>query len=180
MWPAFIATVALDAFIGHQLPPAGETEGAFAAGLAGLVLNTLCVILLLRPLAALLRRRRPDLPLIVARDHAGTAVVIAVSAILLTAGLIHHSSIVNDQRATREAIVRAQAFIGDRAPAEFRQDLAYVSVFAIEPGRLYRACVPGRTDGRTYCVIVDTQAPFQTSVTFSGYEPNSTFSIGTN
>src|SRR5579871_6907498 len=85
MWPAFVATVALDGVIGHHLPPAGETEGAFAGALAGLVLNVICVILLSRPVAALLRRMRPDLPLIVARDRAGTAIVAAVALALLGA-----------------------------------------------------------------------------------------------
>jgi hypothetical protein len=180
MWPAFVAAVAADAFIGTQLPPAGESEGLYAAALAGLVLNTLGVILLSRPLAAIVRRRRPDLPLIVARDYAGTTIVAGVTAALLAAGLIHHGRVVGDARAMREAVIRAQAFIGDRAPAEFRRHVEFVSMFAIEPSHLFRACVPGQSDRRTYCVIVDTRLPFGRDVRFAGYEPNAVFSTGVN
>lgn len=180
MWPAFVAAIGVDALIGTQLPPAGESEGVFAAAVAGLVLNTLGVILLSRPVAALVRRRRPDLPLVVARDYAGTAIVAGVATVLLAVGLIHHGRVLGDARAMREAVLRAQAYIGDRAPAEFRRHIEFVSVFAIEPSHLFRACVPGLDDNRTYCVIVDTSQPFGRGVRFAGYEPNSTFSMGVN
>jgi hypothetical protein len=178
MWPAFVAAIAVDAVIGTELPPAGESEGVYAAALAGLVLNTLAVILLSRPLAGLLRRRRPDLPAVVARDYAGTAVIVAVALGLLAAGLVHHGRVLRDSRAMREAVVRAQAFIGDHAPAEFRGNVQWVSMFTIQSGSLYRACVPSAATGRTYCVIVDTRKPFAHSVNFDGYEPNSVFSSG--
>jgi hypothetical protein len=115
---------------------------------------------------------------VVARDYAGTTIVAAVACALMAAGLIHHGRVVGDARAMREAVVRAEAYIGDRAPAEFRRHLGFVSVFAIEPSHLFRACVPGR--GRTYCVIVDTGLPFGRDVRFAGYEPNTTFSTGVN
>ena len=56
----------------------------------------------------------------------------------------------------QDAIKRAQAYIGDRAPAEFRRNLAYVDTFAIQPGSIYRTCVPSDYRRRTYCVIVKT------------------------
>ena len=97
---------------------------------------------------------------------------------LLAAGLIHHPTIVQHRRAMRDAIVRAQAWIGDRAPAEFRRNVQWVSTFTIEPGHLFRTCVPSDRRARTYCVIVDTALPFARSVRFAGYEPNSVFSEG--
>src|SRR5271167_1536904 len=132
LWPAFATLILVDALLGHALPPTGESQSAFAAALLGLVLNLIGVILLSRPLGALLRRVRPDLPDIVARDYAGTAVVLSVTAVLLLAGVFHRSSVTAHERAMRDAIVRAQAWIGDRAPAEFRRDLGLVSAFAIE------------------------------------------------
>jgi hypothetical protein len=180
MWPAFIAATVADAIIGNRLPPTGDSEALVAAGLAGLVLNVIGVILLRRPLGALLRRRRPDLPRVVAADYAGTTVVTGIAALLLLAGLLHHSNVMSNRRAMQDAIKRAQAFIGDRAPDEFRRNLEYVSTFAIQPGSLYRACVPSIKTARTYCVIVDTHKPFASSVRFGGYEPNSTFSEGVN
>ena len=80
----------------------------------------------------------------------------------------------------QDAIVRAQAYIGDRAPTEFRRNLQWVSTFTIQPGSIYRACVPSLDGRRTYCVVVDTSLPFERSVRFSGYESNATFSTGVN
>jgi hypothetical protein len=150
------------------------------AALVGLVLNLIAVILLSRPLSLLLRRRRRDLPTVVARDYAGTTVVLAITLALLTAGLIHHSTVMSDRSALKDAVARAQAWIGDRAPPEFRRNVQYVSTFAIEPGRIYRECVPSALNSRTYCVIVDEHQPFPSSVRFSGYEPNALFGEGVN
>ncbi len=180
MWPTFVLAVVADAIIGHALPPSGDSETAVAAAIAGLVLNTLGVIVLSFPLAALIRRRRRDLPMVVARDYAGTAIVAAVTVVLLGVGLSHHSTVTRDASAQRDAIVRAQAYIGDRAPDVFRRNLQWVSVYPIEPGSIYRACVPSVDGLRTYCVIVNTRLPLARSVTFSGYEPNSLFSEGVN
>ena len=80
----------------------------------------------------------------------------------------------------QDAITRAQAWIGDRAPAEFRRNLEFVSTVAIEPGRVYRTCVPSVDGRRTYCVIVNTNLPFAQSVSFAGYESNAVFAQGTN
>jgi hypothetical protein len=180
LWPAFAAATVADAAIGHGLPLTGEGEALAAAVVVGLVLNLVAIVVLSWPLGALVRRARPDMPTIVARDYAGTIAVMAIAVLLLAGGLVHHASVVHDRNAMRDATVRAQAFIGDQAPAEFRSNLEWVSMFAIEPGSLYRACVPGRQTGRTYCVIVDERRPFATSVRFGGYEPNSLFSEGVN
>jgi hypothetical protein len=179
MWPAFVGLIAVDAVIGHLLPPAGEKQTLVAAALAGLLLNLVGVILLSRPIGALIRRRRPDLPRSVARDYGGTAVVLTVTTVLLVAGLAHRSSITSEQATMRDAIVRAEAFIGDRAPDEFRRNVKLIDTVAIEPGSIYRMCVPGVHGIRTYCVIVNTQLPFARSVRFAGYEPNSSLAAGT-
>lgn len=180
MWPVFMLATLADAVIGRLLPPSGDGQAVMSALLLGLILNLLAIVVVSRPTAVVLRRRRPDLPLVVARDYAGTAVIATVTAALLAVGVVHHQRIVSDQRALDDAVVRAQAFIGARAPAEFRQNVALVNMFAIQPGRLYRACVPSGRDARTYCVVVDTTRPFPGGVTFSGYEPNSIFSEGAN
>ena len=179
LWPVFVAMTIVDAVIGHLLPPAGDTQTLFAAALLGLVGNVLAVLLLSRPLGALLRRSRPDLPGFVARNYAGTGAVVFVAIVLLSIGLVHHSSIISDRRSMEEAIVRAQAYIGDRAPAAFRRNVQMTSTYAIEPGAIYRVCVLSVDRRRTYCVVVKTQLPFEHSVTFAGYEPNSMFSLGT-
>src|SRR5205085_7891768 len=131
-----------DALIGHLWPPAGETQTLIGAALVGCFLSQIALVLLRAPGAALIRRRRPDLPRVVARDYAGTAAIMTVTALLLIAGLVHRPTIDAHRRAMNDAIARAQAWIGDRAPADFRRNDAHVSTCTIEPGRLYRTCVP--------------------------------------
>ncbi len=118
------------------------------------------------------------MPLLIARNYAGMFVVGLVTVAIALVGLAHHADVMGNQRAMRDAIVRAQAFIGDRAPPTFRRNLEWIDMFAIEPGRIYRACVPSQDGRRTYCVVVDEQLPLASSVRFSGYEPNATFSEG--
>jgi hypothetical protein len=115
---------------------------------------------------------------VVARNYAGTSVVIAVSALILAVGLLHHASVVSNEQALQDATTRAEAWIGDRAPAEFRRNVMLSNTFAIEPGSIYRTCVPGRDGRRSYCVIVRTNLPVARSVRFDGYEPNSVFARG--
>jgi len=179
LWPTFIALTVADAVVGHALPPAGTSETLMAAALLALVANLLAVLLLSRPFGHLLRRVRRDMPTVVARDYAGTVVVLAVTAVIVAVGLAHQSAIQASQRATRDAIARAQAWIGDRAPDEFRRNLQFVSLLTIQPGTIYRACVLNGAGTKSYCVIVNRNLPFGRSVTFSGYEPNSVLGAGT-
>jgi hypothetical protein len=105
-------------------------------------------------------------------------VVLLVTVSLLSAGLLHHSQVARDNRALQDAIARAVAFIGDRAPAEFRANLGRSSTYEIQPGTIYRTCVRNRAGTRTYCVVVKRNLPFHRSVSFAGYEPNAALSQG--
>jgi hypothetical protein len=177
MWPSFALLTIADAVIGHELPPAGDTQTVVAAALLGCAFNIAGVVVLSWPLSKLLRRARPDLPQIVARDYAGTAVMSILAIALFVVGLAHRSAVIAHRDALREATVRAEAFIGDRAPAEFRRDAAEINTFTIQPGSMYRSCVAGG-DGRSYCVIVRPQLPLDQSVRYAGGEPNSVFASG--
>lgn len=178
MWPAFVAGIAVDAAIGHLLPPAGDSQKLGGAALVGCFFNLVAVVLASWPLGVLIRRRRPDMPRFVARDYGGTIAIVIVSLGLVLAGFAHHPTITAHRQARRDAIVRAQAFIGDRAPEPYRHNLEFVDVYAIEPGRMYRICVPSGHDGRFYCVVVDSGQPFPSSVKFAGYESNAVFAQG--
>jgi hypothetical protein len=180
LWPTFVLATFVDGVLLHRYPAAGSSQTLAGGILAGLILNVIAVILLSRPGGALLRRVRPDFPVGVARNYAGAAAVGLVTAAMLTLGLLHHPTIVADQRAMNDAIARAQAFIGDRAPATFRANLSSTNTYAIQPGSVYRTCVFSQDGRRTYCVVVKTALPLAQSVTFDGYEPNSLFSQGTN
>ena len=180
LWPAFVAATAFDGVMGHALPLSGETQSVAGGLVMGLVLNLLAVLFCSRPLGAVLRRRRSDLPTLVARNYGGAFAVVSVAGILLAVGLLHRSTVIAHQRALQDAITRAEAFIGDRAPAAFRVNLTHLDTFTIEPGSIYRTCVPSVDGARTYCVIVRTWLPFARSVTFAGYESNATFAQGVN
>ncbi len=178
LWPAFAVLTVADAVIAHSLPPGGESQSLGGALMVSLFVNLIAVLLLSRPLGAVVRRYRKDLPAIVARDYGGRIALAGIAAITLAVGVAHHPVIVAHSHARDDAIKRAQAWIGARAPAEFRRNVEFVSTFTIEPGHIFRTCVPSDRGDRTYCVIVNDALPLEQSVRFDGYEPNSVFSEG--
>jgi 3-methyladenine DNA glycosylase Mpg len=116
----------------------------------------------------------------VARNYAGAAAVLVVSAGILGIGLLHRSTILDRQRMLDDVVARAEAYIGDRAPAAFRVNAAHTDTFTIQAGSVYRTCVPSSNGRRTYCVIVKPKLPLAQSVVFAGYEPNWLFAEGAN
>lgn len=175
LWPTFILAVVLDGLIVHALPMAGDTQTRVGGMVLGAVLNVIAVLLLSRPLGALLRRRRTDMPVGVARNYGGTVALGLVTLAMLGLGLLHHRGLVAQRTALRDAVLRAEAYIGDRAPPVFAANARYTDTYTIQSGQIYRTCVPNRAGNRTYCVIVKPR-----SVVFAGYEPNSVFASGTN
>ncbi len=178
LWPTFALVTVADGVIVHALPMVGSSQTLVGGVLAGLVANVLAVVLLSRPGGSLLRWHRRDLPVGVARNYAGTFAVALVSVSMLTLGLVHHPAMVAQQSALNDAIVRAQAFIGARAPAEFRANVTHTNTYTLQAGSVYRTCV--RAGTRSYCVIVRPRLPVSQSVIPDGYEPNSLFSAGAN
>lgn len=179
LWPAFVVLTLADGAIVHWLPLSGDRESPATGWLIGLFLGLFGIVVLSPLLAHGLRRLRPDMPKVVARDYAGASVVFTVTGILLLAGVLHQPTVTSDLQASRDAIARAQAFVGDRAPARFRRNLSSVEALPIQPPDVYRVCVHSRRDGETYCVVVNRSEPFGRSVKFSGYEPNSLLGQGT-
>lgn len=180
LWPTFILTVVLDGVIALVRPFAGDRQSLAGGVLAGLILNLLAVLFCSRAFGGLLRRRRGDMPTSVARNYGGTIAVALVSAALAAIGLARHASIVHRQHALRDAVVRAEAYIGDHAPATFRANARRTDTFTIQAGTVYRTCVPSQDGQRSYCVIVKPRLPLDRSVVFGGYEPNWLFSEGVN
>jgi hypothetical protein len=179
LWPSFIVLTFGDAIVGHLLPPAGDTQSLAGAWLVGLWAMLIAVIVLAPAVGLLIRRRRVDMPRVVARNYGGTVAIFAVSAALLAAGLIHHSSLLAGRRALQVADSRARSWIAVNGPVAFRHDLETLDTYAIQPLSIYRACVFD-LGGRTYCVVVRDRAPRARSVSFAGYEPNSVLAAGAN
>lgn len=180
LWPTFVVAVIADALIAHAWPTAGDAENLGAGLLVGLVFSLLAVVLLSRPLGALVRKVRADMPSTVARNYAGTFATGLVTAAILALGLIHHAAIARSAAQLHEAVARAVAYIGFYAPAEFRVNARQTDTFVIQPGAIYRVCVPGRIDARWYCVVVKPALPVARSVVPAGSEPNSLLAQGTN
>ncbi len=180
LWPTFVVAAFADGVIAVVRPFVGDRQSLAGGVLAGLVLNLLAVLFCSRGFGLLLRRRRGDMPVGVARNYGGTAAVMLVSAGLLAAGLARHEGIVANQHALRDAIVRAVAYIGDHAPQTFRANAQRTDTFTLQAGTMYRTCAPSQDGRRTYCVIVKPREPFERSVVFDGYEPNWLFAEGVN
>jgi hypothetical protein len=180
LWPVFVLAVFADGVIAVVRPFVGDSQSFGAGVLVGMILNLLAVLLLSRPVGAVVRRWRPDMPAQVARNYGGTLAVVCFTAGLLAIGMVHHAGVVSDQRVLDDAIVRAEAYIGDRAPAEFRVNADHTDTFVIQDGVLYRTCVPSRYRPRYYCVIVKPRLPFAQSVVPAGSESNAMFSQGVN
>jgi hypothetical protein len=154
MWPTYLACTATDAVLLHELPVSGDGARLIPAALFCGFLNLL-VVAVGAPLAGrVLRRRRADLPRIVANDYAGTALVVAATAGLLVGGLVHRPAVAAQERAFQAQGAAARGYLLTSAPARVRAGLSDADTLRLEDG-LYRTCVP---DGarRAFCVLVRT------------------------
>jgi hypothetical protein len=176
--PLLVVLTLADALLMHARPLAGDRTNLVAALLLASLFNALAVVVLAPPAAMALRRARPDLPKVVARDAAGAVLVVLVSAALLAAGLLHHPAVMRHRHALAEALARGQAWIGTHAPAEFRRHATLADAIPIVDGRVYRTCAPGANPRRAWCVVIRTDVPFPHGVTFGGGEPNAVFQAG--
>ncbi len=86
MWPTFVVVTVIDGVIVHTRPMAGDGQSLIGGVVIAMVFNVIAILLLSRPFGALVRRRRTDMPPIVARDYGGTAAVGLVTLIMLSAG----------------------------------------------------------------------------------------------
>ncbi len=153
-WPVFAALTVVDALLVARLPFHGDGPDAIGALLLAGFFNLLAVAVAAPLLGALVRRRwRPDLPRMIARDYAGTALLLAVTAALVAGGLIHRAGLLTEHRARRAALAATHAYVVAQAPG-FRGGLAAADVLQEETD-LYRICVYG-TDPLPLCVYVNT------------------------
>lgn len=156
-WPTFAAAIVVETLLLHLLPIAGYGTGVAPALLLAGLFN-LVTVAVLAPLAGIaLRRRRPDLPRIVARDYAGTALVIAVALLIAALGIAHHGSVSAHDRVMRRLSDAVRAFAVGHAPAAYRANVDRGDVLQLD-SRLYRACVPDDVAQRFWCVLVDVAA----------------------
>lgn len=156
LWPAFGVAVVVDAVILHQLPIAGDQGPGPVGALLLATFFNLIVVAVGAPLAgAWLRRRDRTLPRMIADDRAGTALLAALTLVLLAAGLAHRPSLrsaEDDFRAQSEAVRR---WVARSAPAAYRRNVDRADTWKPGPD-LFRTCVPGPDPRRSLCLLVLT------------------------
>ncbi|HEX6391724.1 MAG TPA: hypothetical protein VFZ89_19820 [Solirubrobacteraceae bacterium] len=155
LWPAFIVVTLVEMGMLHWLPIAGEGSRWIAALLLAGSLNVLAIAVLGGLGGVLLRRRRPDLPKVVADDFAGLGALAVVGLAFLVAGLVHRPELAAEREAFRQQSLAVRLWVDANA-----NDFARAHVNGADTVRvdrdLYRTCVPQVDPKRWLCLIVDT------------------------
>lgn len=155
-WPVFLGLTIADALLLGVLPIAGDGGTDLVPALLLAFFFNLVALAVAAPLVSMrLRRRRRDLPKVVADDYAGAAMLGLVTVGLLVGGVLHRPQMKDAEHDLVVQQVAARRFIAARAPREFRP--AAESSDTIKLGDDYfRTCVPGPNPKRWFCVFVDT------------------------
>jgi hypothetical protein len=156
-WPTFAALLVGNAVLLTQLPLAGDRgPDLFAAIVLALFFNLLAIAVLGPALGWLWRRRRPELPKVVARDRGGTAGLVIVTAVLAAIGIGHHSRVVDQREELAVQVLVVARYVGHRTEPEYRQYRDHLD--QIDTMRfgddLYRTCVPADDPSRALCLFV--------------------------
>lgn len=156
--PAFVVLTLADTVLIRVLPLAGEGKTAWPAAflLAGSI-NLIAVAALGQLGGWWLRRRRPDLPKVVADNYAGTALLLVVTAAFLGFGLAHRPDANYELDAEREAGAAGRAYLAANAPPRYQDGVDTADLYRIDRD-IYRVCAPGADGSRSWCVIVSTDA----------------------
>ena len=156
LWPTFVVLTIVDALLLGVLPIAGD-EGAdfIGAALLAMFFNLVAVAVVAPLLAIWLRRRRPDMPKVVAQDVTGTALVMCVTLAFLALGLLHAPARAEAERDLAAQYAAARDYAHAEAPAQFRDGLGGMTTLKLEDD-LFRTCVPGDDPKRWFCMYVDT------------------------
>ena len=152
-WPAFAVLTVADAVLIARLPFRGDGADAAGALLLAGFFNLLAVGVLAPLLGLAVRRRRRDLPFVVARDYAGTALLAGVTCALVVGGILHRSA-VTEERADRAALMAGvHDYVLSQAP-RFAAGLDRPDIVELETDH-YRVCVYG-SDRLPMCLFVNT------------------------
>ena len=154
-WPAFLALTLVDGIVLAVLPPYdGGPPGVYPGVLLAGFLNLLVIAVAAPAVGRLLRRRRPDLPRMVAADYAGAWLLSAIAVLLVAAGLLHRSDVVAENAREQAVAGALHDYVISRAP-QYGAGLGAIDAVRLEPD-YYRACVPGRDARHWFCLFVST------------------------
>ncbi len=172
LWPTFALLTLVDTALLHWLPLAGEgpTPWVSAFLLAGCV-NVVVLAAVSGMVGWWLRRRRPDLPKVVADDYAGTALLLAVTLVFAGVGLAHRPQVLDERVDFSLQSDAARRFVAAQAPPEYQRRIDEADSIRLGED-LYRTCVPGEGPQRWLCLIVHTDDHPATVQTDPSREPN--------
>jgi hypothetical protein len=157
-WPAFCVLTVVDAVLVALLPFSGEGTDVIGAFLVAGLFNVLAVALLAPAFGIVVRRRRRDLPFVVARDYAGTGVLVAITAVLAASGLMHREDVVGEKQDQQAVFGAVHDYVVQSEPT-YMAGLGTLDTLRLEDEH-YRACLWGAADERPLCLFVNTdQAP---------------------
>ena len=164
LWPAFIVLTVAEGVALEVLPIAGDGPGGVVPGVLLAGFANLIAVALIAPLAGRrLRRRRPDLPRVIADNYAGTALLCVIAAAIVGLGLLHRPALQAEQAAEGAVAGAVHDYVVAQAPA-YRGGIDAAEAVRIEED-VYRACVPGPDPKRWLCLYVNTdQRPAGVSV----------------
>jgi hypothetical protein len=155
LWPTFVVATVLEAVLLHWLPVQGDATGWVAALLAAGCLNLIAVVVVGGVGGIWLRRRRSDLPKVVADDYAGT-VALAIAAVgFVTAGVLHRPTVDHRREAFSEQSLAVRSWVAIHGDAYARAHVARANSVLLDDD-LYRTCVPEPDPKRSLCLVVDT------------------------
>jgi len=177
LWPTFVVATVFEMALLHWLPVQGDTTGWVGGLLAAGCLNLIGVVVLGGIGGIWLRRRRPDMPKVVADNYAGTAALGIVAAAFVLAGVLHRPSITDRREALGEQAEAVRSWVGHHGDTVARANLARADSLLIDQD-LYRTCVPGRDPKRHLCLIVDTSASPPRVRRDRSREPNASLARG--
>jgi len=150
-----MALTLVDAVLLVLLPPYdGAPEHLFPGVVLAGSVNLLALVLLAPPLGRALRRRRPDLPRMVASNYAGAALVAALTAGLVAGGLAHRSAAHAEVGREQAVAAAVHAYVIEQAP-QHRDSLGAIDIIRIDRD-YYRACIPGDDARHWFCLFVTT------------------------
>jgi hypothetical protein len=172
-WPTFAAAVAGEALLLHLMPISDGTGVVAAVLLAGFL--NLAILAGAGPLTGIaVRRRRPDLPRVVARDYAATGLMIVAVGVIAGLGIAHRPAIRAAAAAFRAQSDAVRAYVALHAGHDYRRRIDGADTWRMDVN-LYRTCVPGADPARRLCLIVNTALSPPGITVDSNMAPNSTY-----
>ncbi|MEO6497158.1 MAG: hypothetical protein ABIO51_06705 [Solirubrobacteraceae bacterium] len=157
LWPLFAVLTVTDAVLLRVLPITGTGTPLIQGLLLGMFFNLVVVAGLGRFVGWWLSRRRPEVPIVVAEDRAGSALLCAVTVALVVGGIIHAPGAGDAEQAVRTQQAAAEAYVRAHGQAAHQANLGAMDTEQ-HSSEFFRSCVPGdpAADVPALCLLIDT------------------------